>query len=147
MTPATGELRKLGIGWEARIRVGGKRVPFKLTTIATNDEAAARARCNAMADVAVRLRRAGEESETEKLLEMAARARVGRPWDAVLAAVDKLCTSGGTAPLRAASSFEILVDKNERPAKQHYRLRRPRQHHPSGAGQFRPSSLREGDAT
>ncbi len=108
-TKATGELRKLGTGWEARIRIAGKRVGFILTTIGVNDEEGARARCAAMADFAVRLRLAGEESETEKLLEMAARTRAGKPWDAVLAAVGKLCTAGGTVSL-TASNMPSFVD-------------------------------------
>ncbi|CAN5901294.1 hypothetical protein BH11MYX4_BH11MYX4_01910 [soil metagenome] len=106
---ATGELRPLGNGWEARIRIAGKRVGFTLRAISTKDEEAARARCAAMADFAVRLRQAGEEGETEKVLEMAARARTGKAWDAVLVAVDALCREGGTSPL-VASNAPTFVD-------------------------------------
>ncbi len=90
-TQARGELRKLASGWEGRVRIDGKRVGFTLTTIAFCDEAGARARCTAMAEIAKRLAKAGHAGETEKLLEMGARARVGKPWDAVVAAVDLLC--------------------------------------------------------
>ena len=102
-TQATGELRKLTIGWEARIRIEGKRLPFKLTAIGPNDDAGARARCKAMAEISVRLANTGQASEAEKLLEMAARSRVGKPWDALIAAVDALCggrtSVNGTAPI------------------------------------------------
>src|SRR5262249_10934949 len=48
--------------------------------------------------MAARLRRAGHADQIRKLLEMGARARAGRPWDAVVAAVDHLC-AGATSEL------------------------------------------------
>jgi len=98
---ATGELRPLKSGFEAIVRIEGKvRRAYVLATCTTRMEA--RERCTAMAQLAVRLRRAGHAEHTPKLLEMAARARPGRPWDAVLAAVDALC-AGGTEDIRASS--------------------------------------------
>ena len=97
-TPATGELRPLASGFEARIRIEGKtRKGFVLTAVA--GETAARERCTAMALIATRLRRAGHADKTIGLLEMAAKERAGRGWDAVMVAVDALCTAGGAAPL------------------------------------------------
>lgn len=102
-TPATGELRKLASGYEARIRIEGKtRKGFALTAVA--GETAARARCTAMAVIASRLRDAGHASKTEDLLRMAAKARPGRAWDAVTIAVDALCTEGGVVPLAATTA-------------------------------------------
>lgn len=97
-TAATGELRKLANGYEARIRIEGKiRKGFALTAVA--GETAARERCTAMALIASRLRAAGHSDKTEDLLKMAAKQRPGRPWEAVLAAVDTLTTAGGAVPM------------------------------------------------
>lgn len=102
-TPATGELRVLADGYEARIRIVGKtRKGFALAAVA--GETAARQRCTAMANMAVRLRRAGHAQDAPKLLEAAAKARSGRAWDAVVAAVDALCTEGGVVPLAATAA-------------------------------------------
>ena len=88
--PATGELRPLANGWEARIRIEGKkRRGFALLASLSDDEAAAR--CRGMAEMAKRLRNAGHAGEAVQLLEMAARARPGRPWEAIVAAVEALC--------------------------------------------------------
>jgi integrase len=89
--PATGELRRHASGFEARIRVDdeGTREGFDLATCKTEDEAAER--CKALASIAVRVRRARHAAELPKLLDMAARARAGRAWESVLAAVDVLC--------------------------------------------------------
>jgi len=101
---ATGELRKLATGWEARIRIDATtRRSFLLTACFTEEDAAARK--EAMANMAVRLRRAGLTSETIKLLEMAATARAGRSWEFVLSALNSLCT-GITEDVTACSSFE-----------------------------------------
>ena len=92
-TPATGELRPLAAGWEARIRIEGKRrASFAL---AVSSEVEARARCKAMAEMAVRLRKAGHLAQVEDLLTMAATARDERTWLAVAGAADTLC--GGRA--------------------------------------------------
>ncbi len=91
---ATGELRKLASGYEALIRIEGKkRKGFFLATCPGEDEA--RVRCEAMAQIAVRLRHAGLSARAIDLLGVAARARSGKPWEAVLVAVDTLCN--GTA--------------------------------------------------
>lgn len=106
--PATGELRKLANGWEARIRIDAKtRKGFELAVV--GDEAAARARCTAMATIAARLRAAGHVTETEKLLEMAARAREGKPWNAIHAAVDALC-AGMTEAIASGASVPTFAE-------------------------------------
>ncbi len=98
--PATGELRALASGYEARIRIAGKvRKGFLLTGVTGED--AARERCKAMAQIAARLRAAGHADKTEKLLQEAARARPGKAWDAILIAVDALCTPGCAVPIDA----------------------------------------------
>lgn len=52
--PATGELRRLASGWEARIRIEGKtRKGFALLLTLSDDDAARR--CLAMATMAKRL--------------------------------------------------------------------------------------------
>lgn len=98
--PAKGEFRRLASGWEARIRIhdDGMRRGFFLAAFPT-DEAAARQRCEDMATIAVRLRRAGHEADVPKLLELAAKTRPGKPWEAILAAVDRLC-DGTTTELQ-----------------------------------------------
>jgi len=110
---ATGQLRRLANGWEARIRLGPKsRLWFALETCRT--EAEAEERCRAMAQIAKRLRLARRTDQLPKLLKMAATTRPGRPWDAIIAAVDDLC--GGPAsddaspPLTLAKFAEQWTD-------------------------------------
>jgi|ERR1019366_276623 hypothetical protein len=87
---AKGTLRSLADGFAARITVQGReRKDFEL--VACSSEAEAGVRCKELASMAARLRRAGNAGEIEQLLEMGAKARAGRPWAAVCAAVDALC--------------------------------------------------------
>ena len=87
---ATGELRTLADGWAARITIGGRsRKDFVLSAVA--NEAEAEARCKALAQMTARLRKAGHAAEIEPLMTMGAKARAGRPWEAVCAAADALC--------------------------------------------------------
>jgi integrase len=105
-TPSTGELRKLATGYAARIRIEGKhRKDFALLTVG-GDETAARQRCTAMAEIAVRLRRAGFTDKIEELLKMAATSRAGRSWESVLSAVDTL-TAGQASPLSASARVTV----------------------------------------
>ncbi len=100
MRQATGELRTLADGWAARITIAGRtRRDFVLATCGTEPEA--RERCTALATIASRLRAAEQTGDLVKLLEMGAKARAGRPWDAVCAAVDALC-AGKVQDKRAA---------------------------------------------
>ena len=102
-TKQKGEFRRLVNGFEARIRIDANtRRGFQIEAF-PKDEDAARERCTAMAIIAERLRKAGHSAETEKLLEMAARARPGRSWEAITAAVDALC-AGTTAKIDSATS-------------------------------------------
>lgn len=109
-TPITklGTLRPLANGWEALIRIDGRgtRRGFALVALGACDEPLARERCNAMALMALRLRQAARVAEIPKLMEMAARARAGRGWDAVVAAVDALC-AGTTEPLSEAARVTV----------------------------------------
>jgi integrase len=93
---ATGELRTLADGFAARITIKGRtRRDFVLPTCANEREA--EERCRALAGAAARLRRAEQSAEDIiKVLDIGARARAGRPWEAVCAAVDALCA--GMAP-------------------------------------------------
>ena len=104
---ATGELRTLADGYAARITIEGRtRRDFPLTTCAT--EAEALERCRALASVAARLRRAGCVADVEQVCTMGARARAGRPWEAVLAAVEALCS--GQVSDRGASRAPTVAD-------------------------------------
>lgn len=96
--PATGELRPTANGFEARIRIddAGTRRGF---AIPMRDELVARERCTALAQIAVRLRRAGHEADVPRLLETGARTRYGKAWDAFLAAVDAVCSGDPEPPL------------------------------------------------
>ncbi len=97
---ATGELRPLANGFEARVRIEGKaRKGFALLASLSAEDAANR--CREMADMAARIRRAGHSADTVKLLEWAARVRPSE-WGAVTTAVDSLC--GGRAELIDARS-------------------------------------------
>src|SRR5580700_9546760 len=87
---ATGELRLLADGFAARITIEGReRRDFVLTTCETQEEAEVRK--TALAQMAARLRRAGYAAKIEKLIASGAKARAGRPWAAVVEAVDVLC--------------------------------------------------------
>jgi integrase len=98
---ATGELRPLADGWAARITIEGRtRRDFVLAACATDAEAVER--CKALASMAARLRHAKQAQDLEKLLEMGAKARAGRPWETVCVAVDALCRDGGTREKNAA---------------------------------------------
>src|SRR5688572_26154331 len=109
--PATGELRQLATGWEARVRIDGKkRKGFALRASLSREDAASR--CRAMASIAQRLRSAGHVADAPELLTIAARVRPGLDWEAVVVAVDALC--GGNAPLidkRASMSFGELANE------------------------------------
>ena len=88
---AAGELRCLSEGYAAVITIEGRRRrEFRLEACDTPNEA--RARCNALAAMAARLRRAGHTAEIEQLLAMGAKARAGRSWTAVCTAAEMLCT-------------------------------------------------------
>ena len=92
--PATGELRPLTSGgFAARVRVAGERKTFPLPHL--SDRSAAQARCNALAVIAKRLEPVTDAGEAERILEMGAKSRPGKGWDAVVVAVDAL-TSDGT---------------------------------------------------
>jgi len=105
---ATGELCELAEGYEARITIQGRtRRGFALVTCKTDSEA--RERCTALAKFAARLRRAGHVDEIVKLLGMGAAARAGRPWEAVVAAVEHLC-AGTTEQTKAAPTIKEFGD-------------------------------------
>ncbi len=88
---ATGELRRLADGFAARITLKGRqRRDFLLATCGT--EAEAQDRTTALAKMAARLRRAGHVDKIVRLIEKGAKARAGRPFDTVVAAVDVLCS-------------------------------------------------------
>ena len=101
---ALGTLRKFGTGWTSRIRVDATKCgEFPLRHCRT--EAEARERHAALANIAVRVRRAGEGAQLRKLLEMAADAPAGRQLGAVMGAVDLLC-AGTTAARSDVPTFE-----------------------------------------
>ena len=110
-TAATGQLRPLADGrFAARIRVDekGARRTLALTGIARGDEDGARERCNALASLALRVREAGHASKVLELLRIGARARAGRPWEAVLAAAADICSTAG---VRSVAGHEVLTVK------------------------------------
>ncbi len=97
---AAGELETLSDGrFAARITIEGRnRKSFLLVHLATEPEA--RERCQAMAGIAARLRKADLASQTLPTMTMAAVARPGRSWENVLGAVDALL-SGSTQEERS----------------------------------------------
>lgn len=120
-TPATGELRPLANGWEARIRIEGKvRRGFVL---AFAGETEARERCTAMAEIAVRLRKAGRVAQVEEILRMAAKSLEARPWQAVLSAVDTLCGGRATPTGGVERTTMKALGKDWRDGELHRRFR------------------------
>jgi integrase len=88
---ASGELRRLADGFAARITITGReRRDFVL--VARLTEAQAEERKTELARMAARLRRAGHADKIVKLIGAGAKARQGRPWAAVVAAVDTVCS-------------------------------------------------------
>ena len=111
--PATGELRPLVVGFEARIRIDdeGARKGYRLSGLLPTDEVGAQERCTAMARMAQRLRRAGLVAEIDQTMTMAAKARPGKHWAAVVAAVDMLCSGTTEAADRPkVPTFGELLD-------------------------------------
>jgi hypothetical protein len=92
---ATGQLRKLADGWEARIRIHATlRKGFELVRGLTDVQA--EERCRLLAEMARRLRKSGHADDAVQLLTLAAMATAGAKLDGVIRAVDALCTVGGT---------------------------------------------------
>ena len=106
---ATGELRTLADGYEARIRIpGAERKGFFLATCPGEEEA--RERCAAMAQIAVRLGRAGENpAEIIDVLGRLARTRAGRPWDAALAGIEVMCAGKAAKGGPLVPTFEAFA--------------------------------------
>ena len=95
----TGSARLKGTTWFARVTVDkGVRRELKLSTCAATDEAKARERASLLADLAGRLRDAGQSEYSLPLLARAA-ARDGKTLDDVIEASHRLCARG-TAKLR-----------------------------------------------
>ncbi len=88
---ATGELRRTAGGFSARITLAGRtRRDFPLAPCLTEPQADERT--TELARMALRLRRSGHSGKIEKLIATGAKARPGRPWSAVVAAVDVVCS-------------------------------------------------------
>ncbi len=88
---ATGELRRTSKGFECRVRLAGReRIPLELPH--ARNEYEARERMTALATMAKRLLAAGAAERTKELLELAAAARPGAPWAAVVGAVDEIAS-------------------------------------------------------
>ena len=99
-------LRKLRHGFEARVRVFGKRRGWSLPLSLT--EAEARARLDVLAEMARRLSEVTDEVETRRLLGQAAKARAGRVFDTVVAAVNLICS--GKAPSKDEAAQVTFAD-------------------------------------
>jgi len=84
----TGELRKHSDGYSARVRYQGERVTLRLE--AAQNATEAEERTQALAALAHRLRSTEHKAEGLRLLEMAGRARAGKAWEAISAAVEAL---------------------------------------------------------
>ncbi len=105
--PAAGELRRLANGFAARITIRGReRRDFPLTAGLSAVEAEERK--ISLARMAARLRQAGHADKIEKLIGTAAKARPGRPWDTVVAAVEVLC-SGNAESDREIPTFSAFA--------------------------------------
>jgi integrase len=107
-TQATGELAHLADGtFSARITIEGRdRREFRLATCTTEREATERK--VTLAAMAARLRQCGFVTEIPTLMQEAAKARAGRPFQDVCAAVDVLC-SGRTRSIRVTSTFRTFA--------------------------------------
>jgi hypothetical protein len=93
---AKGELRKLATGWEARVTIQGReRLGLELP-FSHAEESEANERCGLLANLAQRLRKAGQVADAPALLKMAAIATTAAKLDGVLRAVEALCTVGAT---------------------------------------------------
>ena len=97
---ATGGLRFTAGAWQSRVRIDdtGKRRSYRLIHFAHTDEAGADERSRALAEIALRLRRAGRFRDVDKVLRRAGDARPGKAWEAILHVVEKL-TSGAVQPI------------------------------------------------
>src|SRR5258707_635017 len=110
---ASGELRKLADGWEARVTIQGRErlgleLPF---THAQEPEATER--CKLLAGLAQRLRKAGAVADAPALLKMAAMAPAGPKLDGVIKAINTMCAPGGTKPDGKATpdTFKDIGDR------------------------------------
>jgi integrase len=125
---ATGELRRLASGFGALITIKGRtRREFLLVDCRSDGEA--RERCKALAAMAARLRRGGHTAEIEPLLAMGAKARTGRPWQAICDAVDALCAGqtqkkGSEAPTVAEWGRQWVTGELARRYPDHVRAKR-----------------------
>lgn len=97
------ELRRLKIGFEARVRFCGKRRGFALPKAL--DEAAARERLSALGEFASRLSEVTDVTEVEKLLELAAAAKQGRAFETVATAINLVCNGNAPAKGEAPLTF------------------------------------------
>ncbi len=107
---ATGELAALADGsFAARITIQGRdRREFALAMCRTEREATERK--EALAAMAVRLRRSGFVAEIPALLEEGAKARSGRPWQDVCAAVEAVC-AGRTRAVDRSPTFATFANE------------------------------------
>ena len=106
---ATGELRRLADRFAARITVGGrKRRAFPLAACLTQEQAEERK--NELARMALRLREAGHSDKIAKLIASGAAARPGRAWQAVVDAVDLICSGGATQRAEVPSFGSFAQD-------------------------------------
>lgn len=90
-----GTVQRTEDGFSTRIRLSKSRPQFALSGCRTEEEAGERAKF--MGRIARRLRRAGQEHEAPKLLELAGQVRAGKPLEAIEAAIADLCA--GNCPL------------------------------------------------
>lgn len=111
---ATGELRPTALGWEARVTLQGKeRIGLPLKAFAPADEAGARARCEALAELAARLRSAGRLDVLRPFLKRAAAARSGRAWENVLETAEVLCAGRDTSAAQPITFAEFAKGWHE----------------------------------
>ena len=109
---AKGELRRLAEGWEARVTIQGRERMGLELPFGVHQEAEAEERCQLLAGLARRLRKAGHVADAPALLEMAAITTTPTKLEGVLRAVEALCTVGGTT--EAGSSAVTFKDFAER---------------------------------
>ncbi len=108
--PATGTLRSTAEGWSALVTVeGDKRRAFDLKHFGPRQEEAARERCAAMANMAARLRRSGHGAKIGDVMKMAADARPGPPWEAVVEAVETIVGGRARELGSQAPTFEAFA--------------------------------------
>ncbi len=110
-TPLTGSARCRSGTWYARVTYDrGRRIEITLTTCREGDEQKANERAALLAELAVKLRKAGHADAAPGLLERAG-ARDGRALEDVVGAIDRICAGEAAPPVSAGMTFKDFAEQ------------------------------------